>query len=187
VSARSVAARRGRDMSRQSCSFCGRRGTRARLPRGWKVHGDAILCMQCRRERYRLRSITMQVVESIGAAWRDLRTALGGSWRRATLGDGAWEARIQEGRPVVRVLIRERWWDLRLKSAAWTGGQRAAYEKLAFGEAAGELLVYRVPTEDPSQRFEIMCRMVVWLPRERMRNTEEPHDAFRIGRVGSLM
>jgi hypothetical protein len=129
----------------------------------------------------------MQVVESIGAAWRDLRTALGGSWRRATLGDGAWEARIQEGRPVVRVLIRERWWDLRLKSAAWTGGQRAAYEKLAFGEAAGELLVYRVPTEDPSQRFEIMCRMVVWLPRERMRNTEEPHDAFRIGRVGSLM
>jgi len=187
VTARSVAARRGRDMSRQSCSFCGRRGTRARLPRGWKVHGNAILCMQCRRERYRLRSITMQVVESIGAAWRDLRTALGGSWRRATLGDGAWEARIQEGRPVVRVLIRERWWDLRLKSAAWTGGQRAAYEKLAFGEAAGELLVYRVPTEDPSQRFEIMCRMVVWLPRERMRNTEEPHDAFRIGRVGSLM
>ena len=187
MSARSVAARRGLDMSRQSCSFCGRRGTRARLPRGWKVHGDAILCMQCRRERYRLRSITMQVVESIGAAWRDLRTALGGSWRRATLGDGAWEARIQEGRPVVRVLIRERWWDLRLKSAAWTGGQRAAYEKLAFGEAAGELLVYRVPTEDPSQRFEIMCRMVVWLPRERMRNTEEPHDAFRIGRVGSLM
>jgi hypothetical protein len=187
VSARSVAARRGLDMSRQSCSFCGRRGTRARLPRGWKVHGNAILCMQCRRERYRLRSITMQVVESIGAAWRDLRTALGGSWRRATLGDGAWEARIQEGRPVVRVLIRERWWDLRLKSAAWTGGQRAAYEKLAFGEAAGELLVYRVPTEDPSQRFEIMCRMVVWLPRERMRNTEEPHDAFRIGRVGSLM
>lgn len=187
MSARSVAARRGLDMSRQSCSFCGRRGTRARLPRGWKVHGNAILCMQCRRERYRLRSITMQVVESIGAAWRDLRTALGGSWRRATLGDGAWEARIQEGRPVVRVLIRERWWDLRLKSAAWTGGQRAAYEKLAFGEAAGELLVYRVPTEDPSQRFEIMCRMVVWLPRERMRNTEEPHDAFRIGRVGSLM
>lgn len=166
-------------MLRRSCKICGRHATRARLPRGWKVHGDAVLCMECRRERYRLRSITMPVVESIGTAWRDLRTALGGSWRRATLREGTWEARIAENRPVVRVLIRDRWWDLRLKSAAWTGGQRAAYEKLASGEAAGDLSVYRVPTEDPNQQFEIMCRMVVWLPRERIKNMQKPQDAVR--------
>jgi hypothetical protein len=165
-------------MVRRSCSYCGRRALRGRLPRGWKVHGDTTLCLQCRRERYRLRSITMQVVESIGAAWRDLRTALGGSWRRAAPRDGTWQARIAEGRPVVRVLIRDRWWDLRLRSAAWTGGQRAAYEKLASGKAAGELSVYRVPTEDSTQHFEIMCRMVVWLPRERMENTQGPQHAL---------
>ncbi len=81
---------------------------------------------------------------------------------------------------MIHVLIKDRWWDLRLKSAAWTGGQRAAYEKLASGQAAGELSVYRVPTEDTTERFEIMCRMVVWLPRERTKNSEEPQDALRI-------
>ena len=88
---------------------------------------------------------------------------------------------------MVRVLIRDRWWDLRLKSAAWTGGQRAAYEKLAFGKAAGELSVYRVLTADPTERFEIMCRMVVWLPRERMENTQEPRDASLTSRVSAMM
>ena len=116
-------------MSGLSCSFCGRRKKRARLPRGWRVHGDSVLCTQCRRERYRLRSITMQIVESTGAAWQELGTAPGDSWRRARLRDGTWEARVAEGRPVVRVLIGDRWWDLRLKSASWYGGKRAAYEK----------------------------------------------------------
>ena len=36
------------------------------------------------------------------------------------------EARIAEGQPMVGVLIRDRWWELRLKSATWSGGQRAA-------------------------------------------------------------
>jgi hypothetical protein len=165
-------------MLQRSCSFCGRRRMRARLPRGWKVHGDSVLCRQCRRERYRLRSFTMRIVDLVGAAWRELCTALGDSWRRAALRDGTWEARIAEGQPVVRVLISDRWWDLRLKSASWFGGKKAAYEKLASGEAGGELSVYRMPKEDPTQHFEIMCRMVVWLPRERM-------EKLRTGRVSS--
>jgi hypothetical protein len=129
----------------------------------------------------------MQIVESIGAAWQELRSALGDSWRRATLRDGTWEARIAEGWPVVRVFIGDRWWDLRLKSASWSGGRRAAYEKLASGEAGGELWVYRAQAEDPTQHFEIMCRMVVWMPRERVENAHGPQDALRTGRISSMM
>lgn len=125
----------------------------------------------------------MQIVESTGAAWQELGTAPGDSWRRARLRDGTWEARVAEGRPVVRVLIGDRWWDLRLKSASWYGGKRAAYEKLASGEAGGELWVYRMPAKDPTQHFEITCRMVVWLSRERMENAHGLQDALRTGRI----
>ena len=89
---------------------------------------------------------------------------------------------------MVRVLIGDRRWDLRLKSASWYGGQRAAYEKLASGKVAGELSVYRVPAKDPTQHFDIMCHMVVWMPRERVeKNAQGPQDALRMGRVSSMM
>ena len=114
------------------CGFCRRRGMGNRLPRAWKVYGDVVFCAQCRRARYRLRSITMAVVEPIGVG-QELRTALEGSWSRTTPRNGIWEAKIVERQPVVRVLIRGRWWDLRLKSAAWYGGQREAYERIAYG------------------------------------------------------
>jgi hypothetical protein len=65
---------------------------------------------------------------------------------------------------------------LRLKSAAWSGGQRAAYETIASGATAGELFFYRAPTNDARlgnasggdlhEHSEIMCRMVAWLPRK---------------------
>lgn len=123
-----------------NCSFCQRQGRGRQLPRGWKVHGGAVFCLPCRRERYRLRSITMSVVEPAGSSvvWQNLREMLVESWNQTR--DGEWEARIANGQAVVRLLISGRWWNLRLKSAAWTGGQKAAYEKIASGEAAGELL-----------------------------------------------
>jgi hypothetical protein len=125
-------------------------------------------------------------VESAGVAWEELRAALEESWIHAATRFGVWEARIAEGQPVVRVLIRDHWWELHLKSAAWSGGQRAAYEKIASGAAAGELSFYRVPTDDtqfwnrgdPNAQSEIMCRMVAWLPREQMEDAQRPQDAL---------
>jgi hypothetical protein len=81
-----------------------------------------------------------------------------------------------EGQPVIRARIGERWWELGLNSG-WSKGQRAAYEQVASGVAAGELSLYRVPRDetrhgnvggDSIANSEIMCRMVAWLPRERI-------------------
>jgi hypothetical protein len=82
-----------------------------------------------------------------------------------------------KGQPVVRVLIRERWWEVRLKGV-WFGGQRFAYEKIASGAAEGEIFFYRVLTEDtqlgngsdhhPKAYSEIKCRLVAWLPRQQI-------------------
>jgi hypothetical protein len=175
---------RGRFMN---CCFCRRRGRGERLPRGWKVSGNGVLCGQCRRQRYRLRSIRMAVVEPIEATLQELHAALDESWIHATPRDGVWEARIKEGQPVVRVLIRDRWWELRLKSADWSCGQRTAYEKIESGAAAGELFIYRAPTNDtqlrnrsnghPNAQYEIMCRMVAWLPREHVDDAKGPQGA----------
>jgi hypothetical protein len=141
------------------------------LPRDWKVCGQFVFCQQCRRRRFRLRSITMPVLEPGESGWQELRMALGESWLPAKLRDGTWEARVVDGQPVIRARIAERWWELGLNSA-WSAGQRAAYEKVASGAAAGELSLYRVPRDGTrhgnagSPYSEIMCRMVVWLPRE---------------------
>jgi hypothetical protein len=143
------------------------------LPRDWKVCGEFVFCQQCRRRRYRLRSITMAVLEPGESGWRELCMALGESWLPAKLRDGTWEARVVEGQPVIRARIGERWWELGLNSY-WSPGQRAAYEKVAFGAAAGELSLYRAPRDGTrhgnagSPYSEIMCRMVAWLPRERI-------------------
>jgi hypothetical protein len=127
----------------------------------------------------------MAVVEPIGAAWQELHAELGESCIHATPRDGIWEAKIKEGRPVVRVLIRDRWWELRLKSADGAAGRRAAYDKIESGAAAGELFIYRVPTDNrqprnrsdgyPNTPCEIMCRMVAWLPRERVGDVKGLH------------
>jgi hypothetical protein len=129
----------------------------------------------------------MAVVEPIGAT-KEFRAALEASWSDATPRNGNWEARIVEGQPVVRVLISERWWDLRLRSAAWYGGQRQAYEKIASGQAADVLFFYREPANetrlanrphsDLNSHSEIMCRIVAWLPRKRMGDEKRPQDAL---------
>jgi hypothetical protein len=129
----------------------------------------------------------MAVVEPIGAAWQDLRSALEESCVHATPDDEVWQARIAEGQPMVRVLIRDRWWELRLKSAGWTGGKRAAYERVASGAAAGELFIYRVPMENtqlgnrsdlnPNTHSKTICRIVAWLPRKKVEDAKEPQGA----------
>jgi len=159
-----------------SCSFCRRRGKSERATRGWKVFGGAVYCLQCRHTRYRLRSITMTLVEPAGSARRVLRAALEGLWISAAPHDRIWEARISEGQPVVRVLIRNRWWELGLKGSG-SPAQRFAYEQLASGAAAaGELFFLAVRRDDtqlrngsesdPNAHSEIKCRMVAWVPRD---------------------
>jgi hypothetical protein len=159
-------------MLRASCSYCHRRsGVDAILPRGWKVHGDTVLCVHCRRRRYRLRSLTMKVLEPVGAPWPELRGALEESVTRCSEG---WEARIANGGPVVRLLLGSHWCELRLKYDGWRTEQRRVYEKIASGEVTAELSLYREPIDnvqrdcshcDPSSCPEITCRMVAWLPR----------------------
>jgi len=163
-------------MSQMFCGFCRRRGRGERLPRGWKVSGDLVCCRRCRRQRYRLRSITMAIVEPVGATWQELRELLGESWTHALLHVAGWQARVAGGQPVVRVLIRERWWELRLQRT-WSGGQRAAFEAIASGAASGDLFFRRGPScSDPNAPAGIMCRMVAWLPRERMEDASTPQD-----------
>ena len=132
----------------------------------------------------------MTAVEPIGPASQELPYALEELWIRATPRDGVWEAGITEGgHPVVRLRIRERWWELHLKTAAWSGGRRAAYEAVASGAAAGELFIYRAPKKDtqlrnrpdgrPTERSEIMCRIVAWLPHMQLADAQEQQDASR--------
>jgi len=170
-----------------SCRSCPRCGRGDRLPRGWKVCGDTIYCPQCRRRQFRLRSITVTVAEPNGVAVQELRAALAERGEDAALGNRTWYAEIVEGQPVVRVLIRDRWWELRIKSALY-GGQRAAYEKIVYSEAAGELFFYCAQTGgaqledgidgDTNAHPGIICRMVAWLPRGLARDTKWPQDAL---------
>ena len=91
---------------------------------------------------------------------------------------------------MVRVFLRDSWWELRLKGS-WFGGQRAAYEKIASGAAPGELFFYGVPTDDtypgnsrpernPNAHSKIKCRLVAWLPREQMADAKRPQDPLPV-------
>jgi hypothetical protein len=167
-----------------NCSFCRRRARGEQLPRAWKIFGRAVFCPQCRRRRYRLRSITMAVAEPIGAGWEELHSALENSCIHAAHCEGAWEASIEEGHPVVHVVIGDRPWKLRLKRAAWCSAKRVAYEAISSGAAAGELFLYSGPTgrnregsgsDSQAHAEAICCRMVAWLPRKRIEDVlQEP-------------
>jgi len=163
-----------------TCGLCGRFTRVEALPPGWKSSASVVFCRECRRQRFRLRSLTMTVEEPIWAAWQEFRTALEERWRRATpllLPDRAWELTTSDGRHIARVLIGDQWWALRLHDAKWSRGRREAYEKIAAGEAAaGEFFLYPRPTQEgrvqnrPSRDlrpYEIECKTVVWLPRRR--------------------
>lgn len=150
-------------MSRVFCSYCLRCGADGRLPRGWKTCGGAVFCPQCRRRRYSLRSMTMTVAKPIGATWQELLSALDTTGDGVAPRDSHWEARLAEGRPVLRVLRGGRWWEMSLKSGVWDGTRRNAYEKIACGEARGELFLMRAASGAGRQ---VACRIVAWLPHE---------------------
>jgi hypothetical protein len=103
-----------------------------------------------------------------------LRTALEERCVPAIRFESLWDARLAEGQPVVRLLLGDQWWEVRLKHGAWRSGQSAAYEKIASGKAYGELFFF-APRTGAAQRSdgdpahgEIKCRVVAWLPREQM-------------------
>lgn len=162
-----------------TCGSCGRRTRIDRLPRGWKACGTQVYCPLCRRRRFRIRSITMVVAEPIRAEWEQFRLALEETWRRSAplfLTAQAWQLTTVGGRHVARVFVGNQWWALRLDDSQWSGGRRAAYEKIAASQAATpEFLVFRRPTYEKGMRYrpsrelrpyEIACKAVAWLPRE---------------------
>ena len=146
------------------------------MPRDWKLSGGVVLCGQCWRRRFGLRSITMAVVEPIRATWQELLAELERSCHHETRHERDWSATFTDGRPVVRVLSGDRWWEMRLKSPR-RGGQRAAYERIATGGVHGELFFFRAPSgngqrltglsADTGTLSRMMCRIVAWLPRQR--------------------
>lgn len=159
------------------CSFCGHCRTGDRLPRHWEVRGCLVLCPECRRRRYSLRSITTVVVEPIGAAWQELskgfHEALGHA-ARLVIPDQARRLTIADGHAVGYVSIGDLSWALRLDSARWSRRQWANYRMVLSGEAVvSELLLYRASEYSPpnsagcTRRLPrgIVCRMVAWLPR----------------------
>jgi hypothetical protein len=87
-----------------------------------------------------------------------------------------WRATMIQDRPMVRVRIGGRWWDLRLKGGPRYHRQLAAYAQILSGEAvAGELALYRRrahegpifarPNGNQRAPYAIACKMVAWLPR----------------------
>jgi hypothetical protein len=100
------------------------------------------------------------------------------SWNQAAPCAEVWEAKIVEGRPIVRMLIGHQWWELHLHNAHWSRGRRAAFESVASGVAGGELFLYRVPADDRYAHSKIRCRIVAWLPRKQVTDTKESQDTL---------
>ena len=175
-----------------TCSSCGRFGGGPQLPRGWKVCGLHVFCRSCRRQRFRLRFITMAVAAPIRAGWQEFRIALEAIWgrnARLPLTDDAWELTIIQQQHIARVFIGNQWWALRLHDANWSQGRSEAYARIASGEAAaGEFLLARRPTYEGCIRhrpsndlrpYEVVCKTVAWLPREGQDDLVTPHRILR--------
>jgi hypothetical protein len=173
------------------CGLCGRTTRGERLPRGWKVCGLLVFCPQCRRLRFRLRSLTMSVAEPVRARWDEFCAALEKVYKRASpllLNDKAWELTTVKGRHILRVLIGNQWWALRLDDTGWSRSRSEIYQRIASGEVAtGEFLLYRRPAYQGRSRnrpagslhpYEIECKTVAWLPREQQENPAKPRNGL---------
>lgn len=159
------------------CGLCGRFTRVDPLPPGWRIQGSLVFCRRCRRQRFRLRFLSMTVAEPIGAEWQEFRVALEEMWRRARpllLTEQAWELTTVRGQHIARVFIGDQWWALRLHDAKWSPARRETYEKIAAGKAAaGEFLLYPRPAHGgcihnrPNSDLrpdEIECKTEAWLP-----------------------
>lgn len=127
------------------CSFCRRLGAGEPLPRGWKVCGRLILCQECQRQRYRRKSLTMPVRDSIGARWPVFEAALEEAWTQATpllISGAEWELTILGNQPLIRVSIGTRRWLLTLHCAKWSRGRKIAAERIASGQAVAKELFF---------------------------------------------
>ena len=176
-----------------TCGMCGRDATVQRLPRGWKACGPLVLCRKCRRERFRLRSITLTVAGPIGATWHEFGAAIEEAWSpsaRLAISDCEWELTVADRQSLLRVSVARRWWVLGVVIANLSRGQRDTCQKIASGQAVvGDLVLFRdsrpAPRGLPSQ---IVCRIVALLPREQRENApgqrmmarvSHPHPSIR--------
>ncbi len=110
----------------------------------------------------------------------------------------SWEATTAEERPVVRVRLGGRWWELRLKGGPRFRPQMAAYRQMVSGEAVrGELTLYRVrahdgklagrPNKDQQVKYTVMCKMVAWLPRASQMEIRAPSDPLRVKTADDML
>jgi len=135
----------------------------------------------------------MMFAESVGAGEREFNAAVEQACSRTTpllLPNQAWNATLVEGQPLMRVYIEDRWWVMRINSGGWSDAQRAAYQRLSSGEGiAGELRIYRRPASDDFVQDRpnsdqlplsgVVCRTIVWLPREQQREIVRRKAALR--------
>jgi hypothetical protein len=110
----------------------------------------------------------------------------------------SWEATIAEERPVVRVRLGDRWWELRLKGGPRFRWQTEAYRQIVSGQATrGELALYRVrahdgkldgrPNGDQRVRYMVVCKMVAWLPRAAHRDDHTPTGVLRVQTANDML
>jgi hypothetical protein len=110
----------------------------------------------------------------------------------------SWEATIAEERPVVRVRLGDRWWELRLKGGPRFRWQTEAYRQIVSGQATrGELALYRVrahdgkldgrPNGDQRVRYMVVCKMVAWLPRRAAQDDLKLTGALRVRTANDML
>jgi len=169
------------------CSLCGRLTPGERLMRGWKICADRAFCKDCRRQRYRLRSLTVSV-EPIESAPQESRVALEDALShtaRLIFHSQAWELVIVDSQPVVRLSMGNRWAAMHLNSGGWPPARWHVFESIASGKvAAGDLVVCRKRTgvdRSPQRarsakpaRPRIVCKTVAWLPRQSATTGPQP-------------
>ena len=172
------------------CSFCKHPLPGRRFPQGWRTCGSFVACPPCRQKRFRLRRITTRIQEPLGASWQELNDALDealGEMTPLLIRDPAPELMFTEQEAWLRTSIGNRRWWLRLNTAHWSAGRRAACRKIVSGEGlVGEVLLYREnmgwgrrskPFPSSQGSPGLLCRMVLWLRRE---HCEEVSDACSV-------
>jgi hypothetical protein len=110
----------------------------------------------------------------------------------------SWEATMPQERPVVRVRLGDKWWELRLKGSPRFRRQTDAYRQMISGEAIrGELALYRVraqegkladrPNGDQTVRYTVMCKMVGWFPREGQRGAADHTSILQVRTADEML
>jgi hypothetical protein len=110
----------------------------------------------------------------------------------------SWETTMPQERPVVRVRLGDRWWELRLKGSPRFKRQTDAYRQMISGEAIrGELALYRVrsqdgkladrPNGDQIVKYTVMCKMVGWFPREGQSAARERSSVLRVRTADEML